>query len=206
MNAQDSDFQPFHWAWPGKYQPLHALMVLIREVERNPADANSKLFREVVDEALALCGPNGSGLTYSDGPNLAVRNLTEGGSEAWDFIRALRRHAWVRAGADPDVMFTREEVFERVLERGRTNRVGFIEEDEERARLMDAEERERGIAVREGRILPPVSSAEEALIEADERHAEHIVEHPGPTPNMNWNEWETMFAGQHGDDESFMFG
>lgn len=169
-------------------------MILVHEVELFPADPHSASFRTVVDEALALCGPDGSGITYYNGPRLTVRALTEGGSEAWDLIWRLRTRAWTKAGADPDVLLTREEVYERAKERAEM-RIGYAEDDAE-------PQRERGIAVLEGRLpveelryplvwgdgdgpLPPVAMREEegAGAPGGERLQDSGLE-AAPTPHI----------------------
>jgi len=115
-------------------------MVLIREVEQHPDHTSSAQSRAIVDEALSLCGPDGRGITHNDGSMLAVRSLTEGGSEAWDLIWRLRSRSWSKAGADPDVLFSRDEVIEHAQERARKSVVS--EDNIERPNTI-----ERAIAV-----------------------------------------------------------
>ncbi|KUJ13630.1 uncharacterized protein LY89DRAFT_785273 [Mollisia scopiformis] len=109
------DFQWFQWAWPGNHQPLHAIMILLKEVEQNPFGPDSELSRNIVDQAFALCNIDG-GISGNEQGNIMPRPLTEGGQEAWEFIRRLRARAWIKAGLDPDLIMTREDVL-KVLER-----------------------------------------------------------------------------------------
>ncbi|KAF2092461.1 hypothetical protein NA57DRAFT_82315 [Rhizodiscina lignyota] len=213
--AVDIDFRPFQWAWPGKYQPLHAIMILIREVDKDPYGPGSRDAREIVDEAMALCDPDGSGITYFDGSKLLGRPLTEGGHEAWELIWRLRARAWTKANVDPDVLFTREEVLERAKERA-SRQIGFAEgEDESERQARLAAQRERGIAILEGRIPGPSEEARAQSVATSigaapslgqTSQADLIVPGGGPTPNIDWAEWENMFSGQEGGDLSYMFG
>ena len=88
------------------------MMIIIREVDNHPSDPNGEALRDTVDEAFALCGPAGGLTGLSEEENLAG-NLMEGGHEAWDFLYSLRSQAWIKAGADPDVLWTQEQVRER---------------------------------------------------------------------------------------------
>lgn len=69
--------------------------------------------RSLIDQTIALCGIDG-GVVGSCGVR---RPLTEGGREVWDFIRRLRIKGFVRAGLDPDLLLTRDQVVELALKR-----------------------------------------------------------------------------------------
>jgi hypothetical protein len=88
-------------------------MVLVRHVNRFPYSPHSEANRQAVDEALALCGPDG-GMTGVHEGRVNRRPLREGGEAAWDLIRRLRAQAWLKAGVDPDVLLTRDETAHRV--------------------------------------------------------------------------------------------
>ncbi|KUJ20704.1 uncharacterized protein LY89DRAFT_682404 [Mollisia scopiformis] len=107
------EFGPLQWSWPGIHQPLHAVMVLVRHVNRFPHSPHCEANRQAVDEALALCGPDG-GMTGVHEGRVNRRPLREGGEAAWDLIRRLRAQAWLKAGVDPDVLLTRDETAERM--------------------------------------------------------------------------------------------
>jgi hypothetical protein len=92
-------------------------MILLKELERDPLGPDAETFRTVVDEAIALCTADG-GISGTEGGGTIPRPLTEGGQEAWAFVRKLRAVAWTRAGLDPDVVMTREEVVRLVMRRG----------------------------------------------------------------------------------------
>ena len=111
------EFQRFQWSWPGNHQPLHAIMVLLKKVERDPFGPDAETFREVVDQAIALCTEDG-GIGGSEGGSAMLRPLTEGGQEAWNFVRRLHDVAWTKAGLDPDVVMTREDVVWLVTRKG----------------------------------------------------------------------------------------
>lgn len=103
------DFQRYHWAWPGNHQPLQAIVVLVKEIERQPQGTATLAFCQVVDEVLALCQPHG-GVSGMQDNGIMARPLSDGGDEAWVLIRRLRSKAWLKAGLDPDTLLTREEV------------------------------------------------------------------------------------------------
>jgi hypothetical protein len=98
------------------HQPLHAVMVLVRDVNRFPNSPHSEANIQAIDEALALCDPDG-GITGIREGRLNRRSLKQGGQEAWNLIRKLRAQAWRKVGLDPDVFLTRSETEERVRQR-----------------------------------------------------------------------------------------
>ena len=85
------------------HQPLHAIMVLLTEVDKFPFSPEAESCRFVIDEAFALCGPEG-GMTGTRGRAGPSRPLSEGGKESWDLMNRLRTRAWKKAGLDPHAM------------------------------------------------------------------------------------------------------
>jgi hypothetical protein len=157
-------------------------VIVIRDVESDPHGPTAAASRDLVDEALALRTPDGGGLTHFDGRELTPRPLREGGIEAWEMVLKLRARAWHKAGADPDMLFTREEVLERAQERAR-RQIAFEDDYEEEERERLDRERAKGIAT----FLGTTTSET----------------HSGPVlPNAEWEEWENLFSG---GDFDFMF-
>jgi hypothetical protein len=189
----DPNFQAFQWCWPGRYQPLHALMILIREIDQNPRGPSVRTYIAIVDQALALCSPSG-GLTVTDRNGLVHRQLNDGGSEAWDLINRLRARVWTKCGADPDILPSRQEVYICAKERA----AGLIEFD---------------VNLREEADNQATSSEQyaSAQVQSSQHHqselfgGEDIIIGGGPTPNIDWTEWEGLFATQDGGDLNFIY-
>ena len=76
------------------HQPLHGIMILLKEVERDPIGPDAPMSRAVIDQTMALCGPDG-GVTGMQDDEVMSRPLKEGGQEAWDLITRLRSRAWI---------------------------------------------------------------------------------------------------------------
>jgi hypothetical protein len=188
----DSNFQAFQWCWPGRYQPLHALMILIREIDQNPRSASATAYRTIVDQALALCSPSG-GLTVTDTNGLVHRQLNDGGSEAWDLITRLRARVWTKCGADPDILPSREDVLVCAKERAAELMV-FDDTPREVDDITTSSEQYSG-----SQVQSVDHHQSEWLSEED------IIRGGGPTPNIDWAEWEDMFASQEGGDLNFIF-
>lgn len=123
--TQRSDFQPWHWVWPGRHQPLHSIMALINDLDENPTTAFAIETRQLVDLALSLCsnGADSSGIISSEDGEPDPRPLNDGGFAAWKFIRAARDDCWERAGLDPTVLYCPEHVSQI-----RFGSVSFIDE------------------------------------------------------------------------------
>lgn len=103
--AQCQDFQPWHWCWPGIHQPMHAMMAIIQDLEDHPNQATATETRKLIDLAFHMSSSQGtSGILSNDDGSPILRPLTEGGSEAWTFIRRARQRAWQKAGIDPNYL------------------------------------------------------------------------------------------------------
>lgn len=103
--TQRNDFQPWHWCWPGRHQPLHSIMALITDLDEAPNPSFVKETRQLVDLALSMCGGDGSsaGVISTEDGEPDMRPLQDsGGQEIWNFIRRARDKCWERAGLDPD--------------------------------------------------------------------------------------------------------
>ena len=164
------DFERFQWAWPGVHQPLHAIMTLLKEVERDPFGLEAPISRSIIDQAMALCGPDGGVSGMQDG-KIMPRPLTEGGQEAWDLIKRVRSRAWIKAGLDPDVVSSREEAAQLACDQYQLQTTNSLTVSERLPRVPD---------------FP--------LDEALEASEEPLAVSGVPTPNLNWEDWDTMFG------------
>lgn len=116
--AQDQNFQPWHWSWPGQHQPLHSILALITELEDFPNDPLASETRKLVDLGLSMCeSSRNGGIASREGAFVDSRLLSDGGFEAWDFIRKARDEVWEKSGLDSNALYcpeTAEEInFER---------------------------------------------------------------------------------------------
>jgi hypothetical protein len=102
--ATDSDFEPFHWSWPGNHQPMHAVMIMLIDLYERPTSAEAPKSRAFVDKVFSLMGPDGGVAGGEDGIPRS-RPLKDGGREAWDMLRRLREKAWLKAGLDPKLVW-----------------------------------------------------------------------------------------------------
>ncbi|KAI5290765.1 hypothetical protein KEM54_000522, partial [Ascosphaera aggregata] len=111
--ATDPDFQPFQWSWPGNHQPMHATMIMLIDLYERPHSPEAFKSRAFIDKVFSLSGPDGGVVGDEDGISTA-RPLRDGGREAWSMLKRLRQKAWLKAGLDPELLWT-----ERAQERAR---------------------------------------------------------------------------------------
>lgn len=90
------------------------MMVLLRHVNKYPASTSAESYRQAIDEVLALCGPDGGMVGVQQGGRQNSRPLRDGGFEVWELIHRFKVQAWIKAGLNPDIMPTRDEVEARV--------------------------------------------------------------------------------------------
>ncbi|KAI5301052.1 hypothetical protein KEM55_002815 [Ascosphaera atra] len=107
MLATDPDFQPFQWSWPGNHQPMHATMIMLIDLYERPHSPEAFKSRAYIDKIFSLSGPDGGVVGDEDGISTA-RPLRDGGREAWDMLKRLRQKAWLKAGLDPELLWTEQ--------------------------------------------------------------------------------------------------
>lgn len=203
------DFVRFHWSWPGNHQPLHALMLVLKEVERNPTSAEAAVSCMIVDQIMALCAPDG-GITSSAGwNNMMHRPLTEGGAEAWDFIWRLRARVWTKVGLDPNVILTREEVCVVVAQKMAAFKKAGGKLDLQtpvQQQLLSHDDENDGSGEQpsaQAQFGVPAQPDAPSLVHSglgqgvEEDPFDHRLTFSlggtGPTPNINWEEWDSIF-------------
>lgn len=107
--AQNQNFQPWHWSWPGQHQPLHSTLALITELEEFPDDPLAGETRKLVDLAILMCeGSRNGGITSNEGEYIDSRLLDDGGFEAWKYIRKARDEVWEKCGLDSNALYCPE--------------------------------------------------------------------------------------------------
>ena len=174
------EFCGFQWAWPGNHQPLHALMMLLKEVDRDPYSMGADTARTIVDQAIALCGPGG-GITSEEEGRLVPRPLTEGGSEAWDLVKRLRARAWSKVGLNTDFRTTREEVYRIV----RPKLEAFKSGQHVDIFVSNASEGQYGDEL-------VTSALPQALMMGP--YSDTVVPDDGCTLCVDWEAWEALFG------------
>lgn len=103
--TQRNDFQPWHWCWPGRHQPLHSTMALITDLDESQHPEFVPETRKLIDLALSMCGQDSfsGGVISNEDGEPDIRPLQDaGGQETWKFIRRARDKCWEKAGLDPD--------------------------------------------------------------------------------------------------------
>jgi hypothetical protein len=106
--ATDPELEPFRWAWPSLYGPLHAILIILVDLYERSHSVEAARSRELVDKVFALASP---GAAIVGGPNgtTVQRPFREGGLEAWEMLRGLRSASWQKVGLDPTVLWTEED-------------------------------------------------------------------------------------------------
>lgn len=107
------EYQRFCWSWPGNHQPIHALIIVINDIQRNPASDYAAIAHNIVDVIFALSAKDG-GLVGGINDNSApmYRPLLYGGTELWKYILRLKATTWRAADWDTDLLWTRQEAVE----------------------------------------------------------------------------------------------
>ncbi|KAF2811337.1 uncharacterized protein BDZ99DRAFT_273857 [Mytilinidion resinicola] len=166
------EFQRWHWSWPGNHQPLHAIILLLKEVERDPDGVNAQSSRSIIDQAISLCGPDG-GISGAQGDHIVPRALLDGGQEAWNLITRLRLRAWIKAGLNPDTLPTRAQVVQLA-------QMQLIQLRSEVESGITPQMNWPGLELQDLEVSPefddPLSSNDTF------------------SPNVNWQDWDAMFG------------
>ncbi|ETI20750.1 hypothetical protein G647_07092 [Cladophialophora carrionii CBS 160.54] len=193
------DFIRFHWSWPGNHQPLHALMLVLKEVERNPAGAEVEISCTVIDQTMALCAPEG-GITASGNGAMMHRPLNEGGAEAWDLIRRLRARVWTKIGRDPEVILTRDDVESIVAQKLQAFKAsgGILDLRTPLPSDVTGQFEQQPMAQPATSLHSGTSSFTTPLpdVAGDPGQFDQYTFGLGggrPTPNINWDDWDQVF-------------
>jgi hypothetical protein len=103
----DPMFEPFQWIYPGTYQPLQALSLLLADLLENPLSDEAPTSRGLIDATFALYRMDEGIVGYDDGQGhqFRKRNLSRFGKEAWSMLTNARRRALQQIGQDPHVLW-----------------------------------------------------------------------------------------------------
>ncbi|KAF2665066.1 hypothetical protein BT63DRAFT_429017 [Microthyrium microscopicum] len=101
-------FKPFHWLYPGSYQPLNQVCMLLVDMLRRPDAPEVPQSRLALEPIFQCLGPNGRvfGRNSSSGLGASNRRFSNGARVAWARLEALRRKVWKVLGIDATVMWS----------------------------------------------------------------------------------------------------
>jgi hypothetical protein len=100
--CNDPVSQPFHWMYPGTYQPLQAVSLLLADLLQHPHSDHSSISRGLIDAVFELYQMD-EGIVSRDEP--PMRQLSPSGKEAWAMLVRTRRKALEQIGVDHHVLY-----------------------------------------------------------------------------------------------------
>lgn len=80
---------------------------MLIDLYERPTSSEAPKSRAFIDKIFSLSGPDGGVVGGEDGVTTS-RPLNDGGREAWDMMRRLREKAWLKAGLDPQLLWTEQ--------------------------------------------------------------------------------------------------
>jgi hypothetical protein len=104
----DSAFTRFHWVYPGNYQPLQAVAVLLADLADDSVSPEASISRVLIDRVFSLLGPAGSGVVAHHYGRPLQRRLSTSSQEVWTMLRRLRRRVWKEMKIDPTLTWSCE--------------------------------------------------------------------------------------------------
>ncbi|KAL9609995.1 MAG: hypothetical protein Q9167_005268 [Letrouitia subvulpina] len=100
--CDDPVSEPFHWMYPGTYQPLQAVALLLADLLQRPWSDEAQLSRGLVDAVFEIYHVDQGMVCRNEPPK---RNLSPSGKEAWSMLARTRKRALERIGQDSHVFF-----------------------------------------------------------------------------------------------------
>lgn len=88
--------------YPGTYQPLQAVALLLADLLQNPWSDDASLSRGLVDAIFDLYQVDEGMVSRNDPPR---RKLSTSGKDAWSMLVRTRKKALEHIGQDPHVLF-----------------------------------------------------------------------------------------------------
>ncbi|RFU27671.1 hypothetical protein B7463_g8653, partial [Scytalidium lignicola] len=190
------EFRPFYWLYPGTYQPLQAMAILLADVLKSPHSAEAQHSRTLVERLFSMVGSDGVGWYKESNPR---RSLSTAGKEVWKMLRRLRRQAWKKAGIDPDMVWM-DGNFEHGAEA--SEETSTIELAPQLLGQVADKASEPEIRVPAYEDIPTVkeSSTDNVLVEFLTNNADLYVENPtlpsqftqGEVDYLDWSEWDSL--------------
>lgn len=99
-------YRPFHWLYPGSYQPLQPCAVLLSDLSAHPHSSDKMLSMQLIDRVFSLLGPTGR--LVSPGSYQSLPSLT-GAKQVWTVLEKLRAKVWHDLGYDHTLFWAENE-------------------------------------------------------------------------------------------------
>ncbi|KAI1625852.1 hypothetical protein EDD37DRAFT_319687 [Exophiala viscosa] len=100
--CNDPISEPFHWMYPGTYQPLQAVSLLLADLLQHPYSDDASLSRGLIDAIFELYQVDEGIVSQNDPP---IRQLSPSGRDAWAMLVRTRRKALEQTGVDHHVLY-----------------------------------------------------------------------------------------------------
>ncbi|KIV88836.1 hypothetical protein PV10_08474 [Exophiala mesophila] len=94
--------RPFHWMYPGTYQPLQSMSLLLADLLSSPHSDEASTSQGLVDAIFELYQIDQGVMGTVDAPR---RKLSPSGQQAWSMLGRVRRKALEQMDQDPHVAF-----------------------------------------------------------------------------------------------------
>ncbi|KAH6663416.1 fungal-specific transcription factor domain-containing protein [Halenospora varia] len=97
----------YQWLYPGAYQPLQPVAVLLTDLWKNPQSLEASKSRALLEKTFSLLGPEGR---ITNGASRAScwpdqRYTSVGAKQAWMRLEKLRSKVWQKLGLDHRVLW-----------------------------------------------------------------------------------------------------
>ena len=99
--CNDPISEPYHWMYPGTYQPLQPVSLLLADLLQHPHSDDAPLSRGLIDAIFELYRVDEGIVSQNDPPR---RQLSPSGREAWAMLVRTRRKALELVGMDHHVL------------------------------------------------------------------------------------------------------
>jgi hypothetical protein len=123
-----SSYAPYQWLYPGTYQPLQSICVLLTDLLRNTDSPEANKSREVVEGIFTLLSPEGRITVSGRRESTASRQVSNGARMSWIILDKLRKRVWRVMGLDATVMWGRNLGYPEVTGWWVENHGGFSTE------------------------------------------------------------------------------
>lgn len=100
--CNDPISEPYHWMYPGTYQPLQAVSLLLADLLQQPHSDDAELSRGLIDAIFELYQVDEGIVSQNDPPR---RQLSPSGRDAWTMLARTRQRALQQIGIDHHVLF-----------------------------------------------------------------------------------------------------
>ena len=100
----EPSYAPFQWLYPGNYQPLQAITLLLVDLIERPTSIEAPTSRHLVDRVFSLLDHE-QGVVVERNGHRQRRRLSGSGRESWVMLLRLRRRAWTGMRLDPNVLW-----------------------------------------------------------------------------------------------------